>query len=320
MYYNPETQQVAILALASKTLNAPAASGDEPSFAYPHITTSHHHPILLHAIADELSAETDTSVSPSQIVDFDLSLYDTQPACIGGALNEFIFAPRCDNLFSSFCAVEGIIAATADASAEDDGRVKMIALWDHEEIGSVSACGAESNFVDSVIARIASAFKGKAESDAEAYGRTLARSFLLSCDMAHGFHPAFPEKYEENHRPRLNAGPVIKTNAKQRYASTSHTTLLLRQVARRAAALDGGAGGVPLQEYEVRNDMACGSTIGPLVSQKGLRTVDIGCPQLSMHSCREMAGAKDAQALVALFKSYFEHFGKVDGVVLEPTD
>ncbi|KAK4699265.1 aspartyl aminopeptidase, partial [Phenoliferia sp. Uapishka_3] len=334
MHYNPETQQIPILALASSALNATgtASPAAKVSFADPLSITTHHHPILLHTIARSLSSVMGEEIIPSQIHDFELSLFDTQLSTIGGALNEFIFSPRLDNLFSSFAAVEGLIAASRATSASD-GRISMIALWDNEEVGSVSAYGAQSNFIESTIERVAVAMKKEDESTTEAYQRSLAASFLLSCDMGHSVHPSFMDKHEENHRPLMNSGPAIKTNAKQRYASTSQTTFALRRIAKIA--------GVPLQEYEVRNDMACGSTIGPLVSRIGLRTVDIGCPQLSMHSIRETAGSKDIGYLIVrylpsrlrkvsdklltgfatcyqdLFETFFEKFGTVDNLEVD---
>ncbi|GAA5863570.1 hypothetical protein JCM1840_000063 [Sporobolomyces johnsonii] len=305
--YNAETQMVPILALASKELNKAFVdennSSAEVSFADPLDITSHHHPILLHTIAKSLSEELGEEVTPSQIHDFELSLYDTQPSTIGGALSEFIFSPRIDNLFSSFAALQGLILAS-ESPAPSDGRVSMIALFDHEEVGSVSAFGAESNFIESCIERVAVALKVEGESEAEAYQRTLASSFLLSSDVGHSCHPSFMDKHEENHRPLINSGIAIKSNAKQRYATTSQTVFPLRRVAAEAE--------VPLQEYVVRNDMACGSTIGPLVSKIGLRTVDIGAPTLSMHSIREMAGTRDIAYLINLFEKFFERFGHVD--------
>ena len=241
--------------------------------------------------------------------------------------NEFIFSPRVDNLFSSFAAVQALVASS-QSSAPSDGRVSMIALFDNEEVGSVSAYGAESNFIESVFERVAVALKDENESEAEAFQRTMASSFLLSyvsrlealhrhldesdagltcyrTDVGHSVHPGFVDKHEENHRPLINAGIAIKSNSKQRYATTSQTVFPLRRVAAEAK--------VPLQEYLVRNDMGCGSTsafpplppfmsaqlsslpnaqlirpprqpVGPLVSKIGLRTVDIGAPILSMHS------------------------------------
>ncbi|GAA5934170.1 hypothetical protein JCM3775_006925 [Rhodotorula graminis] len=315
-FYNPETQQVPILALASKELNKTllgdnggSATAGEVSFADPLDITSHHSPVLLHTVARQLSAELGEEVTPAQIHDFELSLFDVQPATIGGALNEFIFSARLDNLFSSFAATEALIAASESTSTPSDGRVAMMALFDNEEVGSVSAYGAESNFIESVIERVAVALKGDGETEAEAYQRTLAKSFLLSTDVAHSVHPGFVEKHEENHRPLINSGIVIKTNSKQRYATTSNTVFPLRRVAAEA--------GVPLTEFVVRNDCACGSTIGPLVSKIGLRTVDIGAPILSMHSIREMGGVKDMAQLVALFRQFFLSFGRADTVVTD---
>ncbi|GAA6005654.1 hypothetical protein JCM10207_005284 [Rhodosporidiobolus poonsookiae] len=308
-YYNPETQQVPVLAMASKELNKAFAeenkSSTEVSFADPLDISSHHHPILLHTLARQISEELGEQVTPQQIHDFELSLFDCQPATIAGALKEFINSPRIDNLFSSYAATEALIASS-QSSIPSDGRVSMIALFDNEEVGSVSAYGAESNFIESCIERVAVALKEDGETVTEAYQRTLASSFLLSSDVGHACHPGFMDKHEENHRPLINSGIAIKTNSKQRYATTSATVFPLRRIAAEAQ--------VPLQEYLVRNDMACGSTIGPLVSKIGLRTVDIGAPTLSMHSIREMAGVKDLQYLISLFERFFERFGHVDTV------
>lgn len=128
----------------------------------------------------------------------------------------------------------------------------MAATWDNEEVGSVSAYGAESNFIESVIQRVAIALKVDGETEAEAYQRTLASSFLLSSDVGHSVHPSFMDKHEENHRPLMNSGIAIKSNSKQRYATTSQTVFPLRRIAAEA--------GVPMQEYVVRNDCPCGST------------------------------------------------------------
>jgi aspartyl aminopeptidase len=123
----------------------------------------------------------------------------------------------------------------------------------------------------------------------------MVNSLLISADMAHAVHPNYSEKHEENHRPKMNQGVVVKQNANQRYATTSITTHILRQCAKEA--------GVSLQEFVVRNDSPCGSTIGPMLSAKlGLRTIDVGNPQLSMHSIRETCGTKDIDDAISLFK------------------
>lgn len=269
---------------------------------------------------------------------------DTQ--LIDRSQSEFIFAPRCDNLFSTYAAMEGIIAST-DATGPSDGRVSMVACFDNEEVGSVSAYGAESNFIESCIERVAIALKLDGESEAEAYQRTLASSFLLSSDVGHSIHPSFMDKHEDNHRPLMNSGIAIKSNSKQRYATTSQTVFPLRRIAAEA--------GVPLQEYAVRNDCPCGSTsaipsfslrIPPrlalsLLSRLNSRTSRfqdwspyrryrsshpihaLVCPFpsysawpisliLASFRIREMAGTRDVTYLIDLFAKFFEKFGTVD--------
>ena len=305
--FNAEDNTVPILGLASEALNKPAAddasSAPARAQAVGHpIMADKHHSVLLDLLASELG------VSVEQIQDFELSLYDTQPASIGGIQNEFIHSPRLDNQMSCFCATEALIASVSDAkSLANSSSIRAIALFDNEEVGSVSTHGAESNMLVSLIHRLASiriAGINPPESDEHALERSIANSFLLSSDMAHGFHPNYPSYYEENHRPRLNGGPVIKTNVKQRYATTGPTAFLIRRVAKLA--------NVPLQSFVVKNDMPCGSTIGPMLSKLGIRTVDLGNPQLSMHSIRETCGTKDVDYKISLFTTFFDQFENVD--------
>ncbi|KAH8916361.1 aspartyl aminopeptidase, partial [Atractiella rhizophila] len=283
--YNLETEMTPIIGIKQsleKAFNVEVPKKDGSREA-------DHHPVLLRLLADHLTTSLAEDISPSQIKDFDLHLYDTVPSTLGGAASEFVISGRLDNLFSTFSAVEALIRSTKSATAAN--RINVVASWDNEEIGSTSAFGAESSFLPSILERLAGA----------SYRSFMARSFLLSSDMGHAIHPAFPSKHESNMKPIINGGPVLKTNAKQRYASTGETRTLVKQVAELA--------GVPLQEYEVRNDMACGSTIGPLVSVLGLRTVDVGAPQWSMHSVRETAGSVDVKLLIDLFATFFERFG-----------
>lgn len=261
-----------------------------------------HHPILLELLAEELGCAV------SHIQDFELSLYDTQPPASGGIHNEFLFSPRVDNQMSCFCATEALIASVEGEDAlKEAGSIRAIALFDNEEVGSVSYQGAESNLIWSMVHRLAAlSVRGATVEGVNSQAlveQSLARSFLISSDTAHAVHPNYASIHEEHLRPKINAGPVIKTNAKQRYASTAVTTFLLRRVAKRA--------GVPLQEFEVRNDCACGSTIGPMLS-KSVRTVDMGNPQLSMHSIREVCGAEDVEHKIRLFTEYFRSFAEVD--------
>ena len=137
----------------------------------------------------------------------------------------------------------------------------------------------------------------------------MSKSFLLSSDMAHGVHPNYADKYEGQNRPQLNLGPVIKINANQRYATNSPGIVLLKKVADKVQ--------VPLQLFVVRNDSPCGSTIGPILAAKlGIRTLDLGNPQLSMHSIRETGGTFDILKLTDLFKSFFENYIELDRKIL----
>ena len=295
--FNHEDQLQPILGLASM-LNEP----DQSMAAVPGLSAKHH-PVLLELLAQELD------VPVSAIQDFELSLYDTQPPAVGGVSNEFLFAPRIDNQMSCFCATEALVASVLDLDALNTSQsIRAIALFDHEEVGSVSNQGAESNLLWSMIHRLSHLHvngveDSTASSAADLSEQSLARSFLISSDTAHAVHPNYASVHEQNLRPRMNAGPVIKINAKQRYASNAATSFLLRRVAQKA--------GVPVQEFEVRNDCACGSTIGPMLS-KMVRTVDVGNPQLSMHSIREVCGSHDVDYKIRLFVEFFRSFEQVD--------
>ncbi|KAJ3083233.1 hypothetical protein HK102_001181 [Quaeritorhiza haematococci] len=284
--FNNEVQLTPILcSAAEKTLNG---SGSTEAPEKKDLAPEVHQPLLLKMIADELKIEV------ADIGDFELCLFDTHPSTIGGALNEYIFSARLDNLNSSYCALMALINAH---SLSTDSNIRMIALFDNEEVGSTTAHGANSNLMVTTMKRlseidvVAGANVGKS-----AFEQALHRSLLISADMAHAVHPNYVEKHEENHRPQMNKGVVIKQNANQRYATTSVTMLIVRECAK--------AKGVPLQEFVVRNDSPCGSTIGPMLSAKlGMRTIDVGNPQLSMHSIRETCGAEDVKHAIDLFEN-----------------
>jgi aspartyl aminopeptidase len=309
---NKQDSTYPILGLTTKAAEAFNAKAQEVKFDDSAATGSpymkeKHHSVLLEVIAAELRCEVDA------IQDFELSLADTQLATIGGIQNEFIHAPRLDNQMTCFCATTALINAHASSSSTLDSSqsIRAIALFDNEEVGSVSTHGADSNLLASLVKRLSSIKVMSASSPEPGagtiYERSIAKSFLISSDMAHGFHPNYPSNYEDNHKPRLNGGPVVKTNTQQRYASTGITTFLLRRVAKVA--------GVPLQEFVVRNDMPCGSTIGPMMSKTGIRTVDIGNPQLSMHSIRETCGSQDVELKIKLFETFFNRFETIDAQV-----
>jgi aspartyl aminopeptidase len=219
-----------------------------------------------------------------QILGFELSLYDLQPASLVGLKQEFIASARLDNLLSCHAALEAVTGSRGSTNP-------VIILNDHEEVGSASTSGAEGPLLLDTLGRICG-------SD-ENLKRALSHSMLVSADNAHGVHPNYADKHEPAHRPMMNDGPVIKINHNQRYATNSETEGLFRQVCSQDK--------LPVQTVVVRSDMGCGSTIGPITATRlGVRTVDVGVPQLGMHSVREMAGTADHDILVKALKGFFK--------------
>lgn len=253
-----------------------------------------HHPPLIRLLAAELG------VSPAAVADFDLCLYDTQPATLGGLYNEFVFGGRLDNLAMTHTTFAGLSSAVKSGLHAASDRVWLAAAFDHEEVGSSSVPGAGSTFLEDIVRRLCP--------DPALVPLAMRASFLVSADMAHAQHPNYGGLHEDAHRPLLGGGLVIKSNANQRYATTPATAFLFRRI---AAGL-----GVPLQAFVVRQDMGCGSTIGPIIATRlGLRTVDIGIPQLSMHSVREMCAAEDVGTAVRFFSGFFDAFGPADAAL-----
>lgn len=293
--FNKETELLPIAGQEEYTCsNDPALKLSSTEFAAVKHVVERHNELLVSLIANHLG------VSVSQIEDFELVLGDHQPATLGGMHDEFIFGPRQDNLTSCFAAAEALAASPGDPN-----NIQMISLFDHEEIGSVSAQGADSSFLPDILGRLAAPGTIPGDSGVQTMAKMCSASFLLSSDQAHGVHPNYERFYEKDNRPRVNGGPVIKINANQRYATNSRGIVLIKQIAESAR--------VPLQLFVVRNDSPCGSTIGPMLSAKlGLRTLDLGNPQLSMHLIRETGGAHDVARLTALFEGFFGKFGDVD--------
>lgn len=255
-------------------------------------------PLLLKAIAEKLNIRVD------EIVDFELNLYDTQAASLGGIQKEFLYSARLDNLATVFTGLEGLIDYTNDTDFEFSKDVSMAVFFDHEEIGSTSVQGANSVTMSDAISRVSAALTG-CLSTPDFHGACTKRSFILSIDMAHAIHPNYASKHESSHAPTLNGGFIIKSNANQRYATNGISGFVVRELGRIAD--------VPVGEFAVRNDCPCGSTIGPTISSKtGIRVVDAGMPQLSMHSCREVMGIADLTYGRDMFVAFYKHFREVD--------
>lgn len=225
--------------------------------------------------------------SAADVLGFDLMLYDTQRASLGGLDQEIVYASRLDNLGSSHAATLALLAGAATPVP----ATRVIVLYDHEECGSRSAVGAQGTVLRDVLARVVLAYGAPAPQDLE---RALSRSFLVSADMAHAVHPNYADQHEPQHTPELGRGPVIKTNANQSYATSGETAARFTLACREA--------GFAPQQFVTRSDLPCGSTIGSITAAKlGVQTVDVGNPMLSMHSCREMAGARDVALAVAAY-------------------
>lgn len=217
------------------------------------------------------------------ILGWELSLYDAQPPRLVGLHEEFLVGARLDNLLSCYAGVTALLAAAAPEGA-------VLVCSDHEEVGSQSAAGAQGTMLNAVLARLLP--------EHEARERVLAASVLVSADNAHGVHPNFADKHDAAHGPLLNAGPVVKVNSNQRYATSSETAALFRWLC--------DAAEVPVQVFSVRADMGCGSTIGPITAANtGVRTVDVGVPTFGMHSPREMAGALDTHHLARVLARFY---------------
>jgi aspartyl aminopeptidase len=223
------------------------------------------------------------AVEVANIVGAELQLFDIVAPTLGGTNNELIFSARLDNL--AMCHA----ATTALAQVKSPSAISVIALFDHEEVGSASAAGAGSAVLPRILERLCG--------DREAFLRACARSTCISADMSHAVHPNYANRHEPRHKPQLNGGPVIKTNTQQRYATTAATAAMFASL---CAEED-----VPVQHFVTRTDLPCGSTIGPITSTLlGIATVDVGNPMLSMHSVRELGGARDPEMMTRVLTRY----------------
>ncbi|HYZ69790.1 MAG TPA: M18 family aminopeptidase [Mycobacterium sp.] len=226
-------------------------------------------------------------VAEADVLGADLMTHDLTPSRLAGVDQELLSAPRLDNQATCYAGLEAFLAA------EPRGHVPVLALFDHEEVGSQSDHGAQSDLLPTVLERITLAARGGRED----FLRRLAQSMVASGDMAHATHPNYPERHEPGHLIEVNAGPVLKVQPNLRYATDGRTAA--------AFAMACAQAGVPLQRYEHRADLPCGSTIGPMTSARtGIPTVDVGAAQLAMHSAREVMGAADVAAYSAALRAF----------------
>lgn len=243
---------------------------------------------LAELLAPALKGSADSSAD--FVSSFDLCLLDATQARLEGRSGDFVSSGRIDNLVSCYAGLTALLDAGPIQEA-----TRVLVLYDHEEVGSRSFAGAHSTLLGDVLTRLA---RLCSPSDTEAPFRALAASLLLSADMAHAVHPNYPDKHDEQHRPLLGRGPVLKTNVNQSYATDAVSAAAVHAAAERA--------GIRLQQYSARNDMPCGSTIGPLAAARnGIRTVDVGNPMLAMHACRELCAAADIAPYTRLITEWY---------------
>lgn len=223
----------------------------------------------------------------ARVAAWELCLYDVQPAAVLGHDRSLLASGRLDNLVSCWAATDALAAASPTDS------IAVMVLNDHEEVGSSSTTGAGGPLLERVLERHVLA-RGGSRDDLL---RALAASSCVSADNAHAAHPNYPERHDPDHRPWVNAGPAIKVNSNQRYATSASTAAAF------ARACDVAE--VPHQVFVSRNNMPCGSTIGPITATRlGIDTVDVGVPQLSMHSARELCGTADPVHLARALRAH----------------
>ena len=326
--FNPETQMVPIIGLDNsstpydkeKAESQPSVLGGEGTF------TSTQPQGLVKAIAGELGIS-----DHSTIINWELELFDTQPAQLGGLDKEFIFAGRIDDKLCSWAALQALISSSSSSSSSSSTSanpfsqstpsstktLKVVGLFDDEEIGSLLRQGARSNFLPETITRVneallsssssssssASAFSSLSSSSLTA--RTFANSFLLSSDVIHAVNPNFLGAYLPQHAPRLNVGVAVSADPNGHMITDAVSTALLTAIARRC--------GAKLQLFQIRNDSRSGGTVGPMLSSAtGMRGIDAGIPQLSMHSIRATTGSLDPGLGVLLFQGALDYYEEVD--------
>ncbi|KAL8672065.1 MAG: hypothetical protein Q9168_003460 [Polycauliona sp. 1 TL-2023] len=321
---NPETQMVPIIGLDQSGTDATGASSGMSSettglLQGGSVFASTQPPRLVNAITRQLKIRNPV-INASDIINWELEVFDTQPAQLGGLDKEFIFAPRVDDKLCSFAAIEALIASTSHSSRQDisgpnddDSIIKIVGCFDDEEIGSLLRQGARSNFLPSTIERAVAALSSdpnthsdyNRETIPDLVSQTFANGFMISADVSHAVNPNYLSVYLENHAPQLNVGVAVQADPNGHTTTNSVSTAFLQRVAEKC--------GSTLQVFQIRNDSRSGGTVGPMLSSAmGMRAIDAGLPQLSMHSIRATIGDLDPGLGVKLFKGFFDHFEQVD--------
>lgn len=310
--FNPETQMTPIIGLdgtdASATPYQTAEPFNQPSYigqggghdhkVRPFVSTQP--PGLVRAIGNALGLREDTY---TKIVNWELELFDIQPATVCGLNKEFITAGRIDDKLCSWAAIEAL-----DLSEEFDtpysSIIKVVGLFDDEEIGSGLRQGARSNFLPAILERAVGSLNG-GNMPSDLMGRTYANSFIVSSDVIHAVNPNFLGAYLENHAPYLNTGLVVSADPNGHMTTDAISTAILQKCAERV--------GAKLQVFQIRNDSRSGGTVGPMLSSMtGIRAIDAGIPQLSMHSIRATTGSLDPGLGIMAFMGFLNGFELVD--------
>ncbi|KAM0518412.1 hypothetical protein ACHAPE_004175 [Trichoderma viride] len=288
---NPETQAVPVIGLESSNGADTEILGSAGSF----VNTQP--PKLVKLISKQLGI-----TSYDSIVNWELELFDSQPATVFGLDKELITAGRIDDKLCSWSALMGLLNTT---ESDDDSYIKLVALFDDEEIGSLLRQGARGNFLPSTVERAVEALNPSSYGPG-VIGQTFAKSFLLSADVSHAGHPNFIGNYMPDHIPKLNVGLVVCSDSNGHMTTDAVSSAILHRVANLC--------GAKLQDFQIRNDSRSGGTVGPMLSSAmGVRAADAGLPQLSMHSIRATTGALDPGLGVQFFKGFLDFWEKVDG-------
>lgn len=304
--FNPETQMVPIIGLEDSeesgdsvdSFSKPSTVGGNNSNVHTFASTQPQR--LVRVIANELGIKPNNH---GDIVNWELELFDTQPATVGGIDKEFIFAGRVDDKLCSWAAIQALVESSHSDIA-DSSIIKAVGLFDNEEIGSLLRQGARGNFLPSVLERAVTSLN-KGVSSTGIMGQTYANSFLVSSDVIHAVNPNFLNAYLENHSPHLNVGIVVSADSNGHMTTDSVSTAILQRCADKV--------GAKLQVFQIRNDSRSGGTVGPMLSSAtGIRSIDCGIPQLSMHSVRATTGSLDPGLGVKAFLGFLNNFESVD--------